>query len=100
MLGLFLLCCTYAAVGLFMSSLTSYQVVSALSTFAALSALNYIGSVGQDIVWVRRVTWQLCMSGRVNEFVSGLICSEDVIYFLAVTAFFLYITVLRPIRIY
>lgn len=98
MLGLFLLCCTYAAVGLFMSSLTSYQVVSALSTFAALSALNYIGSVGQDIVWVRRVTWQLCMSGRVNEFVSGLICSEDVIYFLAVTAFFLYITVLRAGR--
>ena len=98
LLGLFLLCCTYAAVGLFMSSLTSYQVVSALSTFAVLSALNYIGSVGQDIVWVRRITWQLCMSGRVNEFVTGLICSEDVIYFLAVTAFFLYVTVLRAGR--
>lgn len=98
LLGLFLLCCSYAAVGLFMSSLTSYQVVSALSTFAVLSALNYIGSVGQDIVWMRRVTWQLCMSGRVNEFVSGLICSEDVIYFLAVTAFFIYLTVLRAGR--
>ncbi|MDD2426319.1 MAG: ABC transporter permease subunit, partial [Bacteroidales bacterium] len=30
LLGLFLLICTYAAIGLFMSSLTSYQVVAAL----------------------------------------------------------------------
>ncbi len=42
LLGLYLLICTYSAIGIFMSSLTSYQVVAALATFAVLAALNYV----------------------------------------------------------
>lgn len=36
-LGLYLLICAYAAVGLFMSALTSNQVVAAIGTLAVLS---------------------------------------------------------------
>lgn len=95
MLGLFLLICTYAAVGLFMSSLTSYQVVSAIATFAVLAVLSTVGNFGQDTPWVRDITWWLSVNGRCEEFISGLICSEDVIYFLMLTGFFLALTVIR-----
>lgn len=40
MLGIYLLFCTYASIGLFMSSLTSYQVVAAIGT------IRYICYVG------------------------------------------------------
>ena len=95
LLGLFLLICTYAAIGVFMSSLTSYQVVAALTTFAVLAALNYVNNLGQSIVWVREITWWLSISGRCEEFINGLICSEDVIYFIVVSALFLSLAVVR-----
>ena len=46
LLGIYLLICAYAAIGLFMSCLTSYQMVAAMGTLAVLSVLNFIGSVG------------------------------------------------------
>ncbi len=95
MLGLFFLICTYSAIGIFMSSLTSYQVVAALATFAILAALNYVRNVGQTIVWVREITWWLSISGRCEEFINGLICSEDVIYFITVTGLFLSLAIAR-----
>lgn len=95
MLGLFLLLCTYSAIGIFMSSLTSYQVVAALATFALLAVLSKMKDVGQDTPWVRDLTWWLSVDGRCETFISGLICSEDVVYFIAVTLFFFALTCLR-----
>ena len=43
LLGLYLLICAYAAIGIFMSSLTSYQIVAAIGTFAVLMILSMIG---------------------------------------------------------
>lgn len=40
-LGIYLLMCAYSAVGLFMSSLTSYQVVAAMSTLAILALVEF-----------------------------------------------------------
>ena len=90
-LGLYLVACTYAAIGLFMSALTSYQIVAALGTLTVLGLLQWIGGVGQDIPFVREITYWACISGRASEFIRGLICSEDVLYFIFVTAFFLFI---------
>ena len=89
LLGIYLLICGYAAIGLFMSCLTSYQMVAAMGTLAVLSILNFIGSVSQDIMFVRDVTYWLSISGRVEEFINGLICSEDVLYFIMVVILFL-----------
>ena len=93
--GLYLLACAYCAIGLYMSTLTSYQVVAAVGTLAVLAVLNFIGGVGQEIEWVREITYWLCISGRANEMVSGLICSEDVIYFIAVIALFLTLSMMK-----
>lgn len=95
LLSMFLLIMTYCSVGLFMSSLTSYQVVSAVSTLTLLAFFNYIGELGQESPMLREITYWLSLKGRASNMVSGLICSDDVIYFFAVTAFFLALTVLR-----
>ena len=95
LLGLYLLYCAYVAIGLFVSSLTSYQVVAALGTLAILSVLNYVDMVWQGVDFIRDLTYWLSMKGRVNEFIAGLICSEDVLYFLFVPAMFLMWAILR-----
>ncbi len=94
-LGIYLLICAYGAIGLFMSSITSYQVVAAIGTLAILAALNYIGEVGQSYAFVRDITYWLSISGRAYEFINGLICSEDLLYFLLIIALFLTLSILR-----
>lgn len=95
LLGVFLLICTYSAIGLFMSSLTGYPVVAAIGTLALLACLNYVGNVGQGIDFVRDITYWLALSGKTRDFILGIIPSESVIYFVALILFFLYITLLR-----
>ena len=95
LLGIYLLVCAYSAIGLFMSSLTSYQIVAALGTLAILFVLNMVGGLWQDIEWVRDITWWLSISGRVEEFITGLICSEEFLYFIIVTGLFISLSILR-----
>ena len=73
LLGLYLLICAYAAIGLFMSSITSYQVVAAMGTLAVLAVLNFVGGMWQDVDFVRDITYWLAINGRANEFINGLI---------------------------
>lgn len=94
-LGLFLLIAAYSAIGVFMSSLTSYQVVAALATFAVFAFLSMVNELAQDVMWLRDITWWLSISGRCETFIAGLICSEDLIYFVTVTALFLALAILR-----
>lgn len=94
-LGIYLLICAYGAIGLFMSSITSYQVVAAMGTLAVLAALNYVGEVGQDYAFVRDITYWLSISGRAYEFINGLICSEDLLYFLLIISLFLTLSILK-----
>jgi len=93
--SIYLLMSAYAAIGLFMSSLTSYQVVAALGTLVLLGALSYMGKVWQDMEFVRDITYWLSISGRGNEMIGGLICTEDVLYFLIVIGMFLALSILK-----
>ncbi|MDE6451872.1 MAG: Gldg family protein [Odoribacter sp.] len=94
-LGIFLVLCAYSAIGLFMSVQTSYQIVAAIGTLVVLSFLNFIGGLWQNVPFVRELTWWLSISGRAKTFLSGLICSEDVMYFLIIIALFLALSVLK-----
>ncbi len=95
LLGMFLLLCAYSAIGLFVSSLTSYQVVAAIGTLVVLAVLNYANQLWQDIAFVREITYWICLSGRSGPMTGGLICSEDVIYYLVVIAMFLLLSILK-----
>lgn len=93
--GLFLLACAYSAIGLFMSCLTSYQVVAAISTLAVLAFLNFVGEIGQGIDLVRDITYWISISGRCENFIGGLISSKDIIYFLIVISLFLVLSMMK-----
>ncbi|WP_285008262.1 Gldg family protein [Pedobacter faecalis] len=95
MLGLYLLICAYAAIGLYMSSLTAYQVVAAISTLAVLAALNFVNKVGQGTDFIRDITYWLSIAGRADNFINGLITSSDVIYFLLVIMLFLSLSIMK-----
>ena len=95
LLSMLLLILTYCSIGLFMSTLTSYQVVSAVATLSALAFLNHVGQIGQTSPFIRDITYWLSLKGRASEMLSGLICSDDVIYFLAVIVLFLWLSVIR-----
>jgi len=94
-LGVYLLFCTYAAIGLFMSTLTSYQIIAALGTLTTLSILNFIGKIGQNIDFIRDISYWLSISGRADKFLWGLICSEDLIYFIIVSFMFIGLSIFK-----
>jgi ABC-2 type transport system permease protein len=93
LLGIYLLICAYAAVGLFMSCLTSYQVVAAMGTLALFAILSYVNHVGQSIELVRDITYWLSMTGRTTALLQGLISSEDILYFVIVIALFITLSI-------
>ncbi|RZJ86881.1 MAG: hypothetical protein EOO20_17320 [Chryseobacterium sp.] len=93
--GLYLLICTYAAIGLFMSCLTSYQIVAAISTMAVFAVLRYVGQIGQTIDIVRDFTYFLSISGRAEKMIGGMITTKDLFYYLIIIASFLMLCVLR-----
>lgn len=94
-LGFYLLLCAYSAIGLFMSSLTSYQIVAAVSTFVMIGILSYIGTLWQSINFVRDLTYFLSLSGRTNHMLGGLITTKDVIYFIVIVYIFLGLTIYK-----
>lgn len=93
--GLYMLICTYAAIGLFMSCLTTYQVVAAISTLTVFTVLRFVGSLGQNIDFVRDLTYFLSISGRTDKMIAGLITTKDIFYYLIIITSFLSLCVLR-----
>lgn len=94
-LGFYLLLAAYAAIGLFMSSLTSYQVVAAVSTFIMIGILSYIGTLWQGVDFVRDLTYFLSISGRTQHMLHGLISTKDVIYFIIIVCMFLALSIYK-----
>ena len=94
-LGIYLLICAYAAIGLFMSSLTSYQVVAVVSTLAVLTILNLIGTLWADIPYLRNIAYWLSLKGRTDEMMQGLISSVDFIYFLLIIGMFIALSICK-----
>jgi ABC-2 type transport system permease protein len=93
--GFFLLLCAYSAIGLFMSCLTTYQVVAAISTFVMIGILSYIGTLWQRIAFVRELAYFLSISGRTQKMLRGLITTKDVIYFMVIVYIFLGFSIYR-----
>jgi ABC-2 type transport system permease protein len=95
MLGVFLLLSAYGAIGLFVSCLTSYQVVAAICTFVIFAFLGYIRDLWQDIDFVRDITYSLSIVGRIGNMGSGLITTKDVCYFLVIVYIFIGLSILK-----
>lgn len=95
LLGIYLLICTYAAIGIFVSVLTKHQVVAAVLTLAILFVLQSISGWLQTTPILNEITAWVSLAGRASTFRSGLIATPDVVYFMSVTAAFLAFSVIR-----
>lgn len=87
--SIFLLLCAYAAIGLFMSCLSTYQVVAALATFALFALLKFVGTLWQGYDFLRDLSGYLSISGRTEKMILGLITTKDVLYYLLISFLFL-----------
>lgn len=88
-LSILLLTCTYSAIGLFMSCLTTYQVIAALCTLTTLAALNYIGNMWQGVPVLKDIVNFLYIAGHAENMNMGFIKSKDILYFIIMTVLFL-----------
>ncbi len=91
-LGMSLLAAAFLAVGLVASSMTRSQVVALLSSFALLMVLWImgLGEGAQDQGW-RDWIADVSMLPRVQPMLRGLIQGSDVIYFLSIILFLLFV---------
>ena len=95
LLGLMLYSSCLMAIGLFISSITSYQVVAGITTFLVIGFLNMMGKIWQQYDFIREITWFLSPLGRTDRMLEGLITTRDLCYFLLIIILFLGLTAIR-----
>lgn len=92
-LGLFFVAATYIAVGLFWSSRTENQIVSAVLTFGSLLFFWLINWASQQAGPVLgEVISYLSVIGHFMNFTQGIIDTTDIIYYLSFISFALFLT--------
>ena len=95
LLGLALLLATFAAIGVFMSSLTEQPVVAAISTLGILMLLWIIDWSGDSQEGMTDLLPYLSLKTHFQSFLKGLFSTTDVAYFLLLIAAFLILAIRR-----
>lgn len=93
-LGMFLLCGAFVALGIFASSVTENQIVSALIAFAGLLLLWVLGW-SSDVVGQQAgpILESFSLVIRFKDFSRGLIDTSDLAYFALFMGFFLFVSI-------
>lgn len=95
LLGMFLLTMSFAACGLFISSLTREPTIAAVGTFAALLLIWLLKMPGSFDSPLAPLFDYLSLISHYQDLITGLFNSSDVVYYLLFTALFLWLTVIR-----
>lgn len=95
LLGLFLYSSCFIALGIFISSLTGYQIVAGIASFIVFFAFTLVGEVWQQYDVLRDITLFLSLPGRTELMLSGLISTRELLYFILMTGLFLGLTMIR-----
>lgn len=93
--GLALLVATFAAIGLFMSSLTEQPTVAAISTFGLLLLLWIIDWTGAGADQTSGLFAWLSLLRHYEALLKGLFNSTDVIYYLLISILFIGLSIRR-----
>lgn len=93
-IGFMLIWGTFIAVGLFVSSCTESQVVSAILTFVALFFLYQVDSWSQSITseLAKNIVGWFSVMSRYTDFQNGLLNLPNIIYYLSFIFVFLFLT--------
>ena len=92
LIGLLLLGCSFAAIGLFISCLTTHPVVAAILSLAVFLALWIINAAATD---PQSALHLISLLKRFEGFLNGTIAVPDLIFFVVLTATFLVLSIRR-----
>ncbi len=94
-IGVFLVGAAFISIGIFISSLTENQFISALGTIGAIILLLFISALNSFInsEAIRNFLAGLSITSRYSYFASGIFSYDSLIYFISIIAVFLFLTV-------
>ncbi len=93
-LGLLLLGGVFMSAGIFTSTLTSNQIVAAITALIGLLMLWILGAIPGDTPGVPADFLRYVgIIGHLASFAKGVIDTRDVVYYVTVTGFFLFISI-------
>lgn len=96
-IGYILMGSSWIALGVFCSSITENQVISAVVGFAILLILwllDTFANIFNSQVVVNIVSW-IVVTARYEKFSTGIFTLADILYFLSFSAIFLYFAILK-----
>jgi len=96
LIGLLLLLSSFAAIGLFLSSLTKQPLTAAISTFGVLFLLwiiNIAGSGSSETT--KEILSYLSLLSHYNNLLNGKFNSADVLFYIFVSLFFILLSIWR-----
>lgn len=96
--GLLFLICSYTAIGLFSSTLSESQIVSFILgvvicflMFYGFEGLSSLIQQGELAIWVK----DLGMKAHFENVARGILDTRDMVYFLSLTLFFVFLSVIQ-----
>ena len=93
-LGLYLGFALFLAIGLFCSSITRIQVGAAIMTFVILLGVLLLGHLVRDAEsTIGKILTYMGPTRHVRWFLKGIVDSRDLVYFVASTCMFLFLSV-------
>ncbi len=94
-LGIFLVGSAFISIGIFISSLTENQFISAFGTIGAIIFLLFVSSLNSYInnETIRNFLSGLSITNRYSYFAYGLFSYDSLIYFISISAVFLFLTI-------
>ncbi len=92
-LGMLLLLASFAAIGLYLSSLTENQTIAAISTFGVLLMLWIIDWIGSSVSNGQSVLAYLSILKHHQAMLEGVFKSSDIAYYLLLITGFLVLTI-------
>lgn len=93
--GVVLLWGAFIAIGVLISALTESQMIAAVSTFGVLLLIYYMDGIVANIstVWIANILDWFSLFKRYNEFQSGILNIENIVYYLSFIFIALFLTV-------
>ena len=96
LLGLFLLMSSFAAIGLFVATLTDRTSTAAISTFGVLFVLAIINiTSGSGVEKLQLILAYLSLLSHYRNLLDGFFNSADVVYYLLISGFFVILSIWR-----
>ena len=94
-IGVFLVGSAFISIGIFISSLTENQFISALGTIGAIIFLLLVSALNSYInnAAIRNFLSGLSVTNRYSYFASGIFSYDSLIYFVSLSAVFLFLTI-------